>query len=116
MTLESMASTELGRQTILNNPNVVRVIQETARGPLHNFDRLLKVILSCISFNDSRARAFELFGEIICDVRYAWFEDNDVSENPFCRFIKGVVLNISFLGKNNSPWPSYGRKSFTAVL
>jgi len=74
-----MAKTEIGRKTILSNANVVRVIQEIARGPLHNFDRLLKVILSCISNDDSRSRAFELFGEIICDVRYAWFEDNDVS-------------------------------------
>lgn len=79
MTLESIASTELGRKTILNNPNVVRVIQEIARGPLHNSDRLMKVILACISNSDSRARAFEYWGDIICDVRYAWFEDNEVS-------------------------------------
>lgn len=69
MTLESTATIEIGRKTILGNANVVRVMQEIGRGALNHWDRLLNVVLALISHQDSRARALEVFGELICDVR-----------------------------------------------
>jgi hypothetical protein len=73
MTLESMTTIELGRKTILGNASVVRVIQEIGRGALNQWDRLLNVVLSLISHEDSRARAIEVFGALICDVRNVSF-------------------------------------------
>jgi hypothetical protein len=73
MTLESMTTIELGRKTILGNASVVRVIQEIGRGALNHWDRLLNVVLSLISHEDSRARAIEVFGALICDVRNVSF-------------------------------------------